>query len=210
MSAHTSFDEMFASHRVMAILRGYTPRQTVQLCQRAWSAGIAVVEVPIQSAAALPALRAAVEAADSEGHIVGAGTVTSPERMAAAVECRAAFTVAPGLDVEIATASMDRGLPHLPGVATATDIQAAQKLGLSWLKVFPARELTASWFRSITAPFPDVHLVATGGIDAENALDFLEAGARVVAVGSALASGEQVERLARLDGLAPTPRDVTR
>jgi len=77
-------------------------------------------------------------------------------------------------------------------------VQAAMHLGLTWLKAFPASVLGTPWFRAMAGPFPDARFVATGGMDATNAGSFLEAGARVVAVGSALEDPAQLPRLAEL------------
>ncbi|MFD8294805.1 bifunctional 4-hydroxy-2-oxoglutarate aldolase/2-dehydro-3-deoxy-phosphogluconate aldolase [Streptomyces bauhiniae] len=193
-----SFDRLFARVPVMAILRGMPLEKSVELAVRAWDLGIECVEVPVQSREAAEVLAAVVEAGAGRGKPVGAGTVTTAERLAWAVSAGAAFTVAPGLDAEVARASLDAGLPHLPGVATATDVQAARALGLDWLKVFPASVLGPDWFRAMRGPFPEVPFVATGGIDASNAAAYLAAGAQVVAVGSALEDPEQLPALADL------------
>jgi 2-keto-3-deoxy-6-phosphogluconate aldolase len=89
-------------------------------------------------------------------------------------------------------------MAHLPGVATPTDIQNVSQVGLRWLKAFPAVQLSAGWIRAVLAPFPNVCFVATGGIDAHNAGEFLDAGARVVAVGSALNDERQLDLLAAI------------
>lgn len=187
MSGTTAwFDEVFADQRVMVILRGYDPRRTVELCTRAWDLGITQVEVPVQSPDALPSLHAAVGAARERGTGVGAGTVTTLDQLAEVAEAGVTFTVAPGLDPDVVRRSAEIGLPHLPGVATPSEIQQGVRLGLTWLKAFPASELGAGWFRAVLAPFPRVRFVATGGMSAGNARDFLDAGARVISLGSAI------------------------
>ncbi|MFJ3659776.1 bifunctional 4-hydroxy-2-oxoglutarate aldolase/2-dehydro-3-deoxy-phosphogluconate aldolase [Streptomyces sp. NPDC090119] len=193
-----SFDRIFAKAPVMAILRGMSLEKSVELASIAWDLGIECVEVPVQSQEAAEVLAAVVAAGAERGKPVGAGTVTTAERLAWAVSAGAAFTVAPGLDAEVARASVAAGLPHLPGVATATDVQAARALGLDWLKAFPASVLGPDWFRAMRGPFPEVPFVATGGIDASNAAAYLVAGAKVVAVGSALDDPEQLHALADL------------
>ncbi|MFI5924753.1 bifunctional 4-hydroxy-2-oxoglutarate aldolase/2-dehydro-3-deoxy-phosphogluconate aldolase [Micromonospora sp. NPDC051543] len=192
------FAHLFGGARVMAILRGLPVAETVRLAERAWDLGIEVVEVPVATADAVPALRAAVEAGAARGRIVGAGTVLDDETVAAAADAGAAFTVAPGLDLAVADAAAARGLPHLPGVATPTEAQAALRHGLTWLKAFPAISLGPAWFKAIAGPFPQLRFVATGGLDATNAAAFLDAGVRVVAVGSALTDPEQLDHLAKL------------
>ncbi len=190
------FDTSFSGQPVMAILRGMSSADTVTLAQRAWDLGLTNVEVPVEVPGALPALQAAVAAGRERGHGVGAGTVIGIEQVRAVAEAGAAFTVAPGFDPDVASASLLAGMPHLPGVATPSEVQRALAAGFSWLKVFPATALGTAWFRALRGPFPAVHLVATGGIDARNAQEYLAAGADVVAVGSALADPEQVDLLA--------------
>ena len=170
----------------MVILRG-TGAGTVGLCERAWSAGVELVEVPVQSEDDLVALRAAVAAGARRGRLVGAGTVVTTELVDEVAAAGAAFTVAPGLDPVIATASLAAGLPHLPGVATPTDVHTAQRLDLPWQKAFPASVLGPAWIRALLGPFPDVRFVATGGIDVDNARAFLDAGCRAVSLGSSFA-----------------------
>jgi 2-dehydro-3-deoxyphosphogluconate aldolase/(4S)-4-hydroxy-2-oxoglutarate aldolase len=92
-------------------------------------------------------------------------------------------------------------MPPMPGVATASEVQLALKEGLTWLKVFPASVLGTGWIKAMHGPFPQARFVTTGGMDATNAGEFLRAGARVVAVGSALEEPSQLSRLAVL--LAP-------
>lgn len=191
------FDDLFRSP-VLAILRGFDPERTVELAKRAWDLGIDAVEVPIETPAAQASLRAAVSAGTERGRRVGAGTVITAEQVHAAKDAGAAFTVAPGLDPEIVRLCAQLELPHLPGVATPSEIQHARRCGLHWVKAFPAAELGSSWFRAMRGPFPTLRMVATGGIAAHNAPDFLAAGADVVAVGSALADETQLNALAEL------------
>lgn len=194
------FDAAFAGHRVMAILRGYTPERTVELCETAWAAGIDVIEVPVQDEGAYPSLEAAIAAATARGASIGAGTVTTPEQVHRVAALGAAFTVAPGTSVRVIAACREAGLPHLPGVATASEITAVVDNGLTWVKAFPAAQLGPAWVRAQAGgPFPGVRFVATGGVDASNAAGFLDAGARVVAVGSALADPSQLALLGRLE-----------
>jgi len=194
----TWFDGAFAGQRLMAILRGFTPRRTVELAGRAWDLGITQVEVPVQNPAALPALRAAVAAGAERGLGVGAGTVTGVEQLEQVARIGVSFTVAPGLDPDVVRWSSAHELPHLPGVGTASEIQQALRAGLRWVKVFPASTIGSEWVRAMLAPFQDLKMVATGGMDSANAAEFLGAGARVVAVGSALADPAQLDRLAAL------------
>ncbi|MFD5746372.1 bifunctional 4-hydroxy-2-oxoglutarate aldolase/2-dehydro-3-deoxy-phosphogluconate aldolase [Streptomyces sp. NPDC127033] len=192
------FQDAFDTLPLMAILRGFDIARTVEVSRRAWDVGIRLVEVPVQNETAVAALRAAVEAGAERGAVVGAGTVTTVERVERAVAAGAGFTVAPGFSREVAEASLAAGLPHLPGVATASEIQQAGALGLTWLKAFPASDLGAGWIASMHGPFPEARFVATGGMNLSNTREFLAAGAAAVSLGSALADPDQFAQLPAL------------
>jgi 2-dehydro-3-deoxyphosphogluconate aldolase/(4S)-4-hydroxy-2-oxoglutarate aldolase len=195
-----NFDEIFGDQRVMAILRGLPPDETVALAGRLWDAGVTVLEVPIGTPDAVESLRAAVGAGADRGLRVGAGTVTTPAQVAAAASAGAVYPVAPGLDPTVLAASLAAGLPHLPGVGTASEVQRARAAGCGWQKAFPAKPLGAGWISALHGPFPDVKFVATGGLKVADVRPFLAAGAQVVALGAALADPRQVHEIADLLG----------
>ena len=190
--------QLMVTSKVMAIFRNHEPHDAVALASTAWDLGIDLVEVPVQSPDSLPTLDAVVRAGAERGKSVGAGTVTTLDQLRDVRARGAAFTVAPGLDPDVVSESNRLALPHLPGVSTPTEIQSAVRLGCDWVKAFPASVLGPEWFRAMGGPFPEMSFVATGGINADNAAEFLAAGARTVAVGSALSDERQVEVLARL------------
>lgn len=194
------FDTEFASAPIMAILRGTGIARSVELAEVAWDLGIEAVEVTVQSPSDLEALAAVVSAGTARGKQVGAGTIIDAAGAAQAAETGAAFTVSPGLDLDVVRESERLGMPTIPGVATPSEVQLAQRAGLTWLKAFPAAVLGTQWFTAMRGPFPDVRFVATGGMNARNAPDFLDAGVRVVAVGSALADQSELTRLAEVMG----------
>jgi 2-dehydro-3-deoxyphosphogluconate aldolase/(4S)-4-hydroxy-2-oxoglutarate aldolase len=140
-------------------------------------------------------LAAVARAAAERGQVCGAGTVTTLDRVRAAREAGASFTVAPGLDLEVLAACTGAGLPHLPGVATAREVQAAMKVGCDWVKVFPAGSLGPDWLRDMRGPFPTLRVVATGGISAADCTAYLDAGANAVGVGSSVTTPGALDQL---------------
>lgn len=192
------FDEHFAATRVMVILRGLGADTSVEYAERAWEAGVTMLEVPIQSGRDLEALTAVSRAAARRGLPVGAGTVVDPAQVAIAAAAGAGYTVSPGTDTAVIRVSLDAGLPTLPGVGTASDIQVCRRLGLGWLKAFPASVLTADWISAMQGPFPEVSFVATGGVSSRNAGDFLRAGSRAVSISLSPSRPDQWDALASL------------
>jgi len=196
----TDLDSTLGASPVMAILRSQGVARSVRLATTAWDLGIDSVEVTLQSPSDVDALREVARLAAERGKTVCAGTIVSVDQIPVAQAAGASYLVSPGLDADIVRAAEAAGIPAVPGVATPSDVQRATALGLTWLKAFPATWLGADWFRHIRGPFPDVRFVATGGVDASNAQSFLDAGVRVVAVGSALEDESQLEKLAGLIG----------
>jgi len=186
MPAEDFFERHLTAMPVMVILRGHDPDTTVRLCREARALDVELIEIPWHGEESAASLAAAVAWASGEpGVRVGAGTVTTTDSLDAVCALGAEFTVAPGFDARVAEASVERGRPHLPGVATGTEVAAALAAGFRWQKAFPAAVLTPAWCAALRAPFPDVRFVATGGIDAGNAAAFLGAGASAVSFGSA-------------------------
>ena len=192
------FEEIFAGAPLMAILRGMGTERSVKLAVTAWDLGIDAVEVPLQTPEDEHALREVARLAGERGKAVGAGTIVSTAQIPVACRAGARYLVSPGFDASLVQAAAEHDIPLLPGVATPSEVQAATALGLRWLKAFPAHWLGPGWFRHIRGPFPGLRFVATGGMDAGNAAQYLAAGARVVAVGSALEDPAQLGQLAEL------------
>lgn len=116
--------------------------------------------------------------------VVGAGTVLALEAARRAVDAGASFLVAPHVDPDVVAWAAGRGIPMFPGAATPTEVLAAWRAGAAAVKVFPASSLGAAFVRELRGPLPDIPLVPTGGIAAQNAADYIDAGAVAVGMGS--------------------------
>jgi 2-dehydro-3-deoxyphosphogluconate aldolase/(4S)-4-hydroxy-2-oxoglutarate aldolase len=144
--------------------------------------GISCIEIAFRRPGAAEALRAAREAGDI---LVGAGTVLSIEQAKAAQQAGADFAVAPGTNEGVVSHCMEVGLPFFPGVATPTEIDRVRELGLKVVKVFPAAQVGGpSFLRAVSATYPDVGFIPTGGITVENLRDYLAVPAVVACGGS--------------------------
>jgi 2-dehydro-3-deoxyphosphogluconate aldolase / (4S)-4-hydroxy-2-oxoglutarate aldolase len=144
----------------------------VPLARALVAGGVKVLEVTLRTSVALAAIEAM--AREVPGAIVGAGTIRSPADARAARQAGAVFGVSPGYTAEVGAACRDVGLPLLPGVATASEVMAAQADGLSFLKFFPATAAGGiPMLKALAGPFPDVVFCPTGGITLQSAPDFL-------------------------------------
>ena len=189
---------------VIPVLTIQQLEHAVPLAQALVRGGLSVLEVTLRTACALDAIRA-MRAAVPDA-IVGAGTLTRARDFSDCAAAGAQFGVSPGLNKEIHQASLDAGLPLLPGVMTPTDIINAMEMGYEIVKLFPAQQAGGvSMLQALGGPFPTLKFCPTGGITAETAPNFL-ALSNVVCVGgswltpkAALAAQnwEEVTRLAR-------------
>ena len=118
--------------------------------------------------------------------LVGAGTVTTLEQLDLAVDAGAEVIISPATDELIIRATVDRGLPMIPGALTSTEILRAHELGATVVKLFPVGPLGAGYVRAIKGPLRDIPVMCNGGINPENARSFLDAGAVAVGIGAEL------------------------
>lgn len=189
---------------VIPVIVLHDAAHAVPMARALVAGGIRMLEVTLRTPQALACIEAIARAVPEA--VVGAGTVRSAEDAAAAANAGARFAVSPGYTAALGQACRAHGLPLLPGVATASEIMAAQADGLDALKFFPALQSGGSaMLQAWAGPFGDVLFCPTGGIQPGNAAEFL-ALANVACVGGswlvpadALAQGdwERITTLAR-------------
>jgi 2-dehydro-3-deoxyphosphogluconate aldolase/(4S)-4-hydroxy-2-oxoglutarate aldolase len=141
------------------------------MAQALVNGGLPVLEVTLRTEAALDVIR---EMSKVDGALVGAGTVLNEKQLDSAIDAGAKFIVSPGLTTPLAEAAIERGIPFLPGIATAADIMRGLDLGLDRFKFFPAETSGGiKALKALAAPFYQVRFCPTGGITAETAPDWL-------------------------------------
>lgn len=142
--------------------------------------GLPIAEITFRTDAAAEAIRSIAE---DDRVLVGAGTVVSPDQVDLAVSAGARFVVSPGFSTAVVERCAHHGVLALPGVATATETQRAVEAGITTVKFFPAESSGgAAAIKALSAPFPQVRFVPTGGIDPTNLKTYLALDS-VVAVG---------------------------
>ncbi len=115
--------------------------------------------------------------------IVGAGTVKELDHAKAAVEAGSQFVVAPGVNPEIISYCVDQGVPVIPGIISATEIETASRLGLKVLKFFPAEQMGGmNTIKALSGPYDDIRFMPTGGVNLETMPAYL-ASDLIVAIG---------------------------
>jgi 2-dehydro-3-deoxyphosphogluconate aldolase / (4S)-4-hydroxy-2-oxoglutarate aldolase len=173
------------------------------LCGALLDGGISGIEIAFRTGAAAEAL---ARAAAIEGMLVGAGTLLTAEQARTAVDAGAAFGVAPGTDDEIVAVCGELGLPFFPGIATPSELGHAVRLGCTTVKVFPAATVGGPAFlRAVSATFPQVGFIPTGGIDGTSLASYL-AVPSVVACGGSWICESSLIRERRFDEIAQRAR----
>ena len=175
----------------------------VPLARALVAGGVKVLEIALRTPVALECMRAIAQAVPEA--IVGAGTLRTVEDAKSALEAGCQFGVSPGYTHDIGAACKDIGLPLLPGVATASEVMAANADGYGFLKFFPATAAGGiPMLKALHGPFGDVLFCPTGGITPETAPQFLALPNVKVCGGSWLTPQEAVDKQdwARITALA--------
>ena len=154
--------------------------------EAALDAGLEVLEVTFST----PDAAELVERlrADYPDKLVGVGTVRTSEQLERAASAGAQFAVSPHLEPALVERARALGIPYVPGTSTSTEIAKALSLGCTLLKLFPIRPLGGTdYLSSLLGPYPELELMVTGGVKAEEVGAYLQAGAKAVGLGSLFA-----------------------
>jgi 2-dehydro-3-deoxyphosphogluconate aldolase/(4S)-4-hydroxy-2-oxoglutarate aldolase len=182
---HSFSATLFEEMPVVGIMRGIPPVAMHKIADLYLESGLTTLEITMNSAGALPTLKALSRKYGTELNI-GAGTVLNLEELENALSFGAQFIVTPVLNKTVIDRCVEKGIPVFPGAYTPTEIYQAWEMGADMVKVFPASGLGADYIKNVKAPMNFLKLLPTGGIDLENCLDFFQAGASGIALGSSL------------------------
>jgi 2-dehydro-3-deoxyphosphogluconate aldolase / (4S)-4-hydroxy-2-oxoglutarate aldolase len=182
-------EEWIRRDKIIAIVRTADAGRATRACRELVSAGLAVVEITADHPHALASVASLRQQLQARV-LLGVGTVLDVATAEAAADAGADFCVAPNLDPDVIRACADRDMLAIPGVFTPTEIVAAQRLGLSLLKLFPCGGLRPEFLSALRGPFRSVGFVPTGGIGHADAGGWLAAGAAAVGLGSSLVGGD--------------------
>lgn len=183
--------------KVIAIVRGYTKDECIKLARALSVGGVNTMEVTFHQTDAEDQKETCriLKALNEEmgGRMcIGAGTVTTTEMVAWSREAGCRFIVSPDTNLKVIKATVDANMVSIPGALTPTEIKTAWDNGADFVKVFPACNMGASYFKNISAPLAQVKLLAVGGIKTENALEYMKAGAAGVGVAGCLFQKEWI------------------
>ncbi len=148
--------------------------------------GIGIAEITMTVPHALHVMEEVVEKYGRQV-LLGAGTVLDSETCRAAILAGAEFIVTPSLDVQVIEMARRYSKPCFPGALTPTEVLTAWQAGADMVKIFPCGPVGGpKYLKALKGPLPQIEMVPTGGVNLENAAEFIRAGAAAIAVGSEL------------------------
>ena len=183
MSRET-ISQRIADNTIIAIVRSSQPIDLLQLVASYAKGGVTTIEITMNTPGALAAVQ---QIAESMPEVqIGVGTVRNTGEAGQAIEHGAQYLVTPIMDPEIIEIAHKNDIPVVMGAFSPTEIYNAHQYGADFIKLFPAGNLGVSYMKAALAPMPPMRMVPTGGINLDNAQEWLKAGATGLGIGSSL------------------------
>lgn len=208
MEANQDLLETMHEEGVVAVLRSESVDAALDVARACIAGGVHFIEVTFSVPNAADAIRALV-ADPSSGAIVGAGTVLDTAQAQEAIEAGALFVVAPIYSPDVLALCQEHGVPYIPGCMTVNEMHAAQQAGCEVVKFFPASEFSPGFIKAVHAPLPTLNIMPTGGINLQNAAEWISKGAFAIGVGGNLTTVKD-EGLAGITKCAAAYREQVR
>lgn len=170
-------------HRLVAVVRAKSVEEAIETAEAAVEGGIKFVEITFT----VPDAARVIETlAKRSGLCVGGGTVLSPDEAERVIAAGAQFIVSPTLESNLVPICHRAGVACVSGAATPSEILTAKRAGADLVKIFPADTVGGPHFvRQILAPFPDLRLMVSGGVDENNVKEYAALGVTGICLGSA-------------------------
>lgn len=177
--------ETMSATPVIAIVRLPSADTAVPVASAVHTGGIRAIEVTLTTDGALKAVGAML-GSGLDGLCVGVGSVRTLDDARRAIDAGAEYLVTPTLNLDVVAESRRAGVPIVCGGLTPTELDAAHRAGADFVKLFPASVVGPRYLREVLAPMPDLRIVPTGGVNADNINEYRAAGAVGAGIGSAL------------------------
>ena len=185
-------------YKIIAIVRGIESSKCMEVAEALYQGGIRLIEItynqrePNSWEVTAEAIRNVAQAFQGR-MFAGAGTVTNTKLVALTAKAGGKYIISPNTNVEVIKATKQAGMISIPGAMTPSEILTAHEAEADLVKLFPASDLGIGYLKAIRAPINHVKLLATGGINENNAKAVLDAGAAGLGVGGSLANKKVIE-----------------
>ena len=186
MNPRELFDRYFNQCPLVAIIRGVTPGEAVDIAGALYEGGIRIIEVPLNSPEPLKSIRRIADALGDQA-LIGAGTVLQPEQVGEVRESGGRIIVSPSMNPAVIRATVEAEMVSSPGIFTPSEAFGALDAGAHTLKLFPAEAASPRVVKSMRAVLPkDVPFLIVGGVTPESIAGWLDAGADGFGLGGGL------------------------
>lgn len=173
MSEQKNILELIESRKIVPVVKLDSSSDSLPLCEALCEGGLPVAEITFRTEAAEESIRHASKAFPDM--LIGAGTIVNTEQAKRAVGAGAKFLVTPGFSREVTEYAIDSHILIFPGACTPTEIMCALEYNLDIVKFFPAKQYGGlDTIKALSAPFPSIRFMPTGGVNAANIRDYLE------------------------------------
>ena len=177
---------------LIPVIKIENPDDALPLAKALIDGGLPAAEITFRTKCAAEAIKNITEAYPEM--LVGAGTVLTTEQVDAAIAAGSKFIVSPGLNPKVVSYCLSKGVPMLPGCSNPSDIEAAIELGLSTVKFFPAEAAGGlKMLKAMAAPYGQITFMPTGGINADNLLEYLKFNKIIACGGSFMVKDELIK-----------------
>ncbi|GKW22742.1 KHG/KDPG aldolase [Pectobacterium carotovorum subsp. carotovorum] len=188
----TSAEQILTTGPVVPVIVVNKLEHAVPMAKALVAGGVRVLELTLRTDCAIDAIRAIAKEVPEA--IVGAGTVTNPEQLAAVVEAGAQFAISPGLTEPLLKAATEGNIPLIPGISTVSELMLGMDYGLREFKFFPAEANGGvKALQAIGGPFAQIRFCPTGGITPNNYRDYLALKSVLCVGGSWLVPNDALE-----------------
>ena len=193
---------------LIPVIKIENPDDAVPLAKALIDGGLPAAEITFRTACASEAIKNITEAYPEM--LVGAGTVLTTEQVDAAIAAGSKFIVSPGLNPKVTSYCLSKGIPMLPGCSNPSDIEAALELGLKTVKFFPAEAAGGlKMLKAMAAPYGQLTFMPTGGINADNLLDYLKFN-KIVACGGSFMVKDELVKEKKWDEITALTKDAVK
>src|SRR5271168_1610453 len=170
---------------IVPVVRAASAAEALFAADAVHRGGVSIVEITMTVPGATEVIRELVKSMQEV--LVGAGTVLDVEAARKCLDAGAQFLVSPGLDLPTVAFAAKEGVLIMPGALTPSEVMAASKAGVDFVKIFPCSQVGgASYIKALKGPFPQIQFVPTGGVNVTTAAEFIRAGSAALGLGGEL------------------------
>ena len=193
---------------LIPVIKIEDPADAVPLAKALIDGGLPAAEITFRTKCAAEAIKNITDAFPEM--LVGAGTVLTTEQVDAAIAAGSKFLVSPGLNPKVTSYCLSRGVPMLPGCSNPSDVEAALELGLTTVKFFPAEAAGGlKMLKAMAAPYGQLTFMPTGGINADNLLEYLKFN-KIIACGGSFMVRDDLIKEKKWDEITALTRNAVK